>query len=144
MLIEVKVKVTRTIDAKKRKLFETYILEKEFFAEAEYVVTSLLNNEVTEGTAESFEIQSLRVSTIKEIVHQYEGTTSFIATLKDTYLDEVGNEKTMKYKVLLWANDLTSATANIRQLQREGYDMSVEGLKEVNYTYLHPNPQPAA
>lgn len=134
MLIEVKVKVTRIIDTKKRKRIETYILNKDFFSQAEYAVTALLQGD---NTVDSSEIQSLRLSPIKEIADQYEGQYSYIATLKDTYHDDEGNEKSMRYKVLLWADDLTSATHNVRELQREGYEMQVEGLKEVNYTYLH-------
>ena len=136
MLIEVRVKVTRIIDAKKRKKLETYILNKDFFSEAEYKVTEILNTQHDERTVDSFEIQSLKLSTIKEIADQYEGQYSFLATLKDIYHDDNGNEKSMRYKVLLWANDLTSATHNARELQRQGYDMQIEGLKEVDYTYV--------
>ena len=136
MLIEVRVKVTRIIDAKKRKKLETYILNKDFFSEAEYKVTEILNTQHNEGEVDSFEIQSLKLSTIKEIADQYEGQYSFLATLKDIYHDDNGNEKSMRYKVLLWANDLTSATHNARELQRQGYDMQIEGLKEVDYTYI--------
>lgn len=136
MLIEVKVKVTRIIDTKKRKKLETYILNKNFFSEAEYKVTEILNTQHNEGTVDSFEIQSLKLSTIKEIADQYEGQYSFLATLKDIYHDDNGNEKSMRYKVLLWANDLTSATHNARELQRQGYDMQIEVLKEVDYTYI--------
>lgn len=141
MLIEVKVKVTRIIDTKKRKKLETYILNKDFFSEAEYKVTEILNTQHNEGTVDSFEIQSLKLSTIKEIADQYEGQYSFLATLKDIYHDDNGNEKSMKYKVLLWANDLTSATHNARELQRQGYDMQIEGLKEVDYTYIKGDEQ---
>lgn len=136
MLIEVKAKVTRIIDAKKRKKLETYILNKDFFSEAEYKVTEILNTQHDEGEVDSFEIQSLKLSTIKEIADQYEGQYSFLATLKDIYHDDNGNEKSMRYKVLLWADDLTSATHNARELQRQGYDMQIEGLKEVDYTYI--------
>lgn len=141
MLIEVKVKVTRLINNKKRKSLETCLIEKEFFAEAEYAITDLLNNQINEGNVKAFDILSLRLSPIKEVATQYEGTSSFIATLKDIFHDNEGNEKTIKYKVLLWANDLSSATSHVRELQREGYDMLIEGLKEVNYTYLNNEEQ---
>lgn len=134
MLIEVKVKVTRTVDGKKRKRIETYVLDKDLFSQAEYDVSAFLFND---NTVEEREIQSLKLSPIKEIADQYEGQYSYIATLKAIFHDDEGNEKYTRYKVLLWADDLTSATHNVRQLQREGYDMQVEGLKEVDYTYLH-------
>ena len=73
MLIEVKVQVTRIIDTKKRKKLETYILNKDFFSEAEYKVTEILNTQHDKGIADNFEIQSLKLSTIKEMAYQYEG-----------------------------------------------------------------------
>lgn len=141
MLIEIKVKVTRLINNKKRKSLETYLIEKEFFAEAEYAITDFLNNQINEGNVKTFDILSLRLTPIKEVATQYGGTSSFIATLKDIFHDNEGNEKAIKYKVLLWANDLSSATSRVRELQREGYDMLIEGLKEVNYTYLNNEEQ---
>lgn len=132
MLIEVKVKVTRTIDNKKRKAIETYIINKEVFAEAEYAVSIILNGPDTD----EFEIQSLKLSPIKEICSQYTGEHSFIATLKDIYHDDEGNEKSIKYKVLLWADSLSQATSNALELQRQGYEMSIESLKQVDYEYI--------
>lgn len=137
MLIEVKVKVSRIIDAKKRKKTETYILNKDFFSAAEYEVTEHLNNEQNDGVVDSFEIQSLRLSPIKEVCTQYHGESPFIATLRDIWHDDDGSEKSLRYKVLLWADDLTSATHNVRELQREGYDMQVESLREVDYEYFN-------
>ncbi len=136
MLIEVKVKVARVIDSKTRKRTENYILNKEFFSEAEYVVTAHLNEEITLGSVESFEIQSLKISQIKEIACMTNGSYSYIGTLKDIWLDNDGTEKTLKYKVLLWANDTTDANNKFLQLARQGYDMMVEGIKQADYEYL--------
>lgn len=139
MLIEVKVKVTENINDKKRKRLEVYVLEKDFFSEAEYAVTEQLNQQQSEGTVEEFEIQALKISTLKEICTQFQGDYAYIATLKDCFHDDEGNEKYLRYKVLLWADDLGQATTHARSLQRQGYDMQVEGLKEVDYTYLTIN-----
>lgn len=136
MLIEVKAKVARIIDSKTRKRNETYILDKEFFSEAEYLVTACLNTQITEGTVESFEIQSLKMSPIKEVASQFDGEYTFIATLIDIWLENDGTEKKLKYKVLLWANSPSQAMSNILQLAREGYDMQIEGIKQVDYEYL--------
>lgn len=136
MLIEVKVKVTRIIDTKKRRRVETYVLEKEFFSEAEYTITALLQSDTT---VDNFEIQSLRLSPIKEIATQYQGDYSFIATLKDYFLDDDNNEKFIKYKVLLYANTPAEAMSNTLNLSHQGYNMQIEGLKQVDYTYLPPN-----
>ena len=136
MLIEVKVKVARVIDSKIRKRTETYLLEKEIFAQAEYVVLAKLSNEQEQSLVDNFEVQSLKLSSIKEVADQFSGEFSFIATLKDIFHTDDGTEKTMKYKVLLWANSLTEANSNVQQLAREGYDMQIEGIKQVDYEYL--------
>jgi len=138
MLVEVKVKVARVIDGKTRKRTETYLTDKEVFAQAEMEVMTCLVQEQEAGVVEDFEIQSLKISPIKEVVTQFEGTSTFIATLKDIWIDDDGNEKTLKYKVLLWANDLTQANARALQLSHQGYDMQVESIKQVDYEYLIP------
>ena len=136
MLIEVKAKVARIIDNKTRKRTETYILDKEMFAEAEYKVTEELTEEQDSNFIEGFEIQSLKVSPIKEVCTQYEGENTYIATLKDIFLETDGTEKTVKYKVLLWANNLTSANEFVHEIADQGYNMNIEGIKEVEYNYL--------
>ena len=138
MLIEVKAKVSRIIDSKLRKRTETYLIDKELYAEAEYAVMSSLANEQELGTVESSEIVSLRQSPIKEICEDtMPGSAfTFIATLKDIFHDDNGNEKSMRYKVLLWANDLSQANQRAQQLARQGYDMQIEGIKQVDYEYL--------
>ena len=100
MLIEVKVKVARIIDGKTRKRSETYLLDKELFAEAEYMVTSTLIQEQTDGFVDNFEIQSLRVSPLKEVATQFNGEFTYIATLKDIWLADDGTEKILKYKTI--------------------------------------------
>ena len=136
MLIEVKVKVARVIDNKTRKRIETYILDREFFSQAEYAITELLNEEEQSGLIEDFYITSLRESGIKEIVDKFKGDFSFLATLKDIWLEDDGTEKYLKYKVLLWADSPSQAMSNTLQLSKEGYDMQIEGIKQVDYEYL--------
>jgi hypothetical protein len=136
MLIEVKVKVARVIDNKTRKRTETYILDREFFSQAEYAITELLNEEEQSGLIEDFHITSLRESGIKEIVDKFKGDFSFLATLKDIWLEDDGTEKYLKYKVLLWADSPSQAMGNTLQLSKEGYDMQIEGIKQVDYEYL--------
>lgn len=137
MLIEVKAKVAWKIDGKVKKKIETYILDKEVFAEAEYEVLSLLNQDKIDGEVEDFEITGLKLSIVKEIITQYEGNYTFIATLRDTTLLDDGSEKTIKYKVLLWDNNIAEAMTHTREIAQQGYDMQIDGLKEVNYTYLN-------
>ena len=139
MLIEVKVKVARVIDSKTRKRTETFLLDRELFTQAEYAVMTGLSQEMELGTVESFEIQSLRISPIKEVAEQFISElaiNTYIATLRDIWLADDGTEKQLKYKVLLWAEDLTAANNNAHRLAREGYDMQIEGIKQVDYEYL--------
>jgi hypothetical protein len=135
MLIEVKVKVARVIDGKTRKRTETYVMDKEFFSQAEYAVTELLNGDTT---VEDYQIQNLKVSQIKEIDDQSINNSipSFIATLIDIFLQDDGTEKKIKYKVLLWADNLTAANRRANELSHQGYDMQIESIKQVDYEYL--------
>lgn len=137
MLIEVKTKVSWVIDSKAKKKIETYLIDKEVFAEAEYAVMNLLNSYQNESTVSSFEIVSLRQSAVREVVEQYEGENTFIASLRDTFLQDDGSEKIMKYKVLLWADNISEAMTHTREIAQQGYDMQIDGLKEVSYTYLN-------
>lgn len=137
MLIEVKTKVAWIIDAKVKKKQETFIVDKEVFAEAEYAVMHLLGGYQQEGTVESFEILSLKTSSIKEIVTQYQGEVSFVASLRDIFLQDDGTEKVLKYKILLWAGNISEAMNHVREIASQGYDMQIDSLKEINYTYLN-------
>ena len=136
MLIEAKSKVARIIDGKTRKRVETFIMDAELFTAVEYRVMSLLSQEQSEGTVDNFEIQSLRISPIKEVCIQYQGNSAFIASLKDIFVADDGIEKPLRYKVLLWANNLSEANTRTQELAAQGYDMHIEGIKEVNYEYL--------
>lgn len=139
MLIEVKVRVSRITDGKTRKRTETYVIDNcELYSNAEYRVMSVLIHEQEEGTVESFEIQSLRLSQIKEIDDQTINNSipSFIATLIDIFHQDDGTEKKLKYKVLLWADNLTAANRRANELSHQGYDMQIEGIKQVDYEYL--------
>ncbi len=137
MLIEVKSKVAWVIDNKIKRKLETYILDQEVFANAEYAVMRFLSDHRNEGTVDDFEIQGLKISTVKEVITQFQGEYSFIASLRDTMLMDDGSEKTIKYKVLLWADSITEAMTHAREIAQQGYDMQIDSLKEVNYTYLN-------
>ena len=136
MLVEVKVKVARIIDNKTRKRTESCLTDVEIFANAELRVMQHYSQEQSEGLIDDYEIQSLRISPIKEVATQFNGQFTYVATLKDIWLDNDGTEKTLKYKVLLWAEDTADATSNVLQLARQGYDMLIEGIKQVDYEYL--------
>jgi hypothetical protein len=144
MLIEVKTKVAWIIDDKIKKETETFILNTEIFAQAEYVIMRELTDKREAGLIDSFEIMSLKLSIVKEIITQYEGEYSYIASLKDVTLQDDGSEKVVRYKVLLWASSITDAMSHVREIVAQGYDMQVDGLKEVNYTYINNEEQSIA
>ena len=136
MLIEAKVKVSRIIDAKTKKKTETFILDREFFSQAEYDITALLSQEVEQHTVESFDILSIKVSSVKEIYTEHQGESTFIATFKDIFTDDNGKEKSIRYKILLWANSLSEANHKAYEIAHQGYSMTIEGINEVEYNYL--------
>ena len=143
MLIEAKVKVSRIIDGKTRKRTETYLVpDCELFVNAEHQVMHHLAEEQESGLIECSEIQSLRISPIKEVCDQWledyiiGGDPAFIATLKEIFHADDGTEKTLKYKVLLWASSHSRALQRVQALARQGYDMQIEGIKQVDYDYL--------
>jgi hypothetical protein len=137
MLIEVKTKVERIVDSKTKRRIETFVVpDCELFVNAEHKVMALLSEEEELGVVNSFEIQSMRISPIKEVCNQFTGEYSFIATLKDLFTDDEGNEKPLKYKVLLWADTLSIALSNAMSLKAQGYDMEIETLKQVDYKYI--------
>lgn len=137
MLIEVKAKVTWVVDNKSKRATETFILNKEVFAQAEYTVMNELTQKVNAGLATDYDIVNLRVSAVREVVTQYEGEYSYIVSLRDTMLQDDGTEKVIKYKVLLWATSITEAMSHAREIVAQGYDMQIDSLREVNYTYLN-------
>ena len=145
MLIEVKAKVARIIDGKTRKRTETFLVpDCELFVNAESQVLRQLTEDLESGLIESSEIQSLRISPIKEVCDQWledytiGGDPAFIATLKETFHTDDGTEKTLRYKVLLWASSHSHALQRVQELARQGYDMQIEGIKQVDYEYLIP------
>lgn len=136
MLTEVKAKVIRLINGKNKTKSELYLTEAEVFAEAEVAVMTLLENQQEEGTVSDYQIQSLRISPIKEICTQHEGEQTYVAILKDIFTDDNGNEKYLRYQVLLWADTLSQANTRATELSHQGYNMLVEGIKQKDYEYL--------
>lgn len=137
MLVDVRAKVAWIIDDKIKKQTETFILDADTFSQAEYAIMQELNAKKEVNLIDDYEILYLKVSATKEVYTQYEGEYSYVITLKDTTLQDDGSEKSIKYKVLLWASSITDAMSHAREIAAQGYDMQIDGLKEVNYIYLN-------
>ena len=137
MLTETRVKISKQVDDKIRKSTTTFLTDSENLVEALAVVINHLNVMKVSHLIEDAEIVACKQSSIKEVATQFEGEKSYVATLKDLWVDEVsGEEKVIRYKVLLYADDLTQANVNVQQLSREGYDMEVESLTEMDMFYI--------
>ena len=139
MLTETKVKTRKEIDGKSIKGTANFLTDSETLVDALATVINHLNVMQSSHLIEDADIISCKQSSIKEVATQFEGDKSYVATLKDTWIDEVGDEKTMRYKVLLYAADLTECNQRVQELSREGYDMKVESLTEVEMEYLLNN-----
>jgi hypothetical protein len=139
MLTETRVKTRKEIDGKTIKGTANFLTDSETLVDALATVINHLNVMQSSHLIEDADIISCKQSNIKEVATQFEGDKSYVATLKDTWIDEVGDEKTMRYKVLLYAADLTECNHRVQQLSREGYDMKVESLTEVEMEYLLNN-----
>lgn len=138
MLTETKVKLSKEINDRIRKESVIYLTNSDTLIDALAAVVLVLSNlqrtnEITDG-----EILSCKQSSIKEVAEQFNGEKSYVATLKDIWVDEIsGEEKSLRYKVFLCADDLAQCNTFAQQLQREGYDMQVESLTEINMKYIN-------
>jgi hypothetical protein len=136
MLIETKVKTSKEVDGKRIRNTVTFLTDSDTLVDALASVINHLDVMQSSHLIDDADILLCKQSSIKEVATQFEGDKSYIATLKDIWIDEIGDEKSMRYKVLLYAADLTECNQRVQQLSREGYDMSVESLTEVNMEYL--------
>ena len=136
MLTETKVKTSKEVDGKRIKSTTKFLTDSETLVDALASVISHLNTMQSSHLIDDADILSCKQSSIKEVATQFEGDKSYVAILKDTWIDEVGDEKSLRYKVLLCAADLTECNQRVQELSREGYDMKVESLTEVEMEYL--------
>ena len=140
MLIETKVKIKKEVDGKTIKYATNFLTDSDTLVDALGDVINHLNVMESSHLIVDADIISCKQSSIKEVAAQFEGDKSYIATLKELWVDEIsGEEKALRYKVLLYAADLTECNQRVQQLSREGYDMQVESLTEVEMEYLDNN-----
>lgn len=140
MLTETRVKISKQVDDKIRKSTTTFLTDSENLVDALATVINHLDVMRSSHLIEDADIMACKQSSIKEVATQFEGEKSYIATLKDLWVDEIsGEEKAIRYKVLLYADDLTQANVSVQQLSREGYDMHVESLTEMDMFYIEPD-----
>lgn len=125
MFYEIKLKVDKENDkGEMKEVVEHYITDVELFSEAEAKGLEQYN-----GDCDVFAISQ---SKIIEIVNKKEDDKPFFkATIIKTYTDDAGNEKEMKYNVLVCAKDITEANKLMQDYMRQGLeDMRLDAIQK--------------
>jgi len=106
--------------------------DKNLFAEVEYA----LMQELQAYTA--LDVTAIKRSRIKEIANTASSDQDkiFTAVLVDTFTDDDGVEKEMKYTIAFFAPNIDAAHAFIREYVRQGYNMTVTQIKETKFNLL--------
>ena len=119
MLYEVKARYTD--DDKTVKVH--YLLDAECFWEAELNTLKQLEGKV------DVDVVSIKRSAIKEVIKIDNDLDYYVATISDTYTDDKGNEKIIRYKQLLPAASIGEAQEAINDYLKQGYDMRLDAIK---------------
>lgn len=125
MLYELKLKTKKLADnGEEKEVVERYITDVEFFAEAEAKGMEQYNGEC--------DVFAITQSKIIEIVNKKEDDKPFFkATIIKEYTDDAGNEKEMKYPVLVCAKDITEANKLMQDYMRQGLeDMRLDAIQK--------------
>lgn len=83
------------------------------------------------GEHTDFEVAAIKRSKIKEIVNKRESDEDLIwmAELQDAFHTDEGDEKYIRYKVIVFAKTFDSAKAKIVEYMKQGFDMTLVSLK---------------
>lgn len=100
-----------------------YLLDAELFAQAEAKIYEQLKDKA------DVDVISIKRSTIKEVIKIDNDLDYYVATISDTYTDDKGNEKIIRYKQLLPAASIGEAQEAITEYLKQGYDMRLDAIK---------------
>ena len=100
-----------------------YLLDAQLFAQAEAKVYEQLKDKA------DVDVISIKRSTIKEVIKIDNDLDYYVATISDTYTDDKGNEKIIRYKQLLPAASIGEAQEAINDYLKQGYDMRLDAIK---------------
>ena len=77
------------------------------------------------------DVIAVKRSRIKEIINtrQSEDDLIWMAELQDTFVDDDGKEKYIKYKVVLYSKTFDTAKAFISEYIKQGYNLALVSLK---------------
>ena len=88
------------------------------------------------GNFPNFSVVSIKTNNkIREIINQREDEEDFIwiAELQDVFHTDEGDEKHIRYKVIIFAKTFDSAKTKIVKYIQQGYDMTLISLKLTNF-----------
>ena len=109
-----------------RSLKRQFILENfETFSEVE----QKLYDEF--GLEAGFEVSAIKISRLKEIANtrDTDDDNIYVAELQDSFTDDNGVEKTIKYKIAFYSKTFDTAKLFISQYAKQGYNLELVGLK---------------
>ena len=120
-------------DGTEKEVNERYITDCLTFAEAEQKGIEAYSADNTDG-----DVVAVKRSNVKEIVNENEEKQHYFkATIVDTFTDDNGNDKELKYYVLIRADNLTEATAKANEHMRQGLeDLRLDGIVKTNILEL--------
>lgn len=117
-------------DKGEEKVFkENYIIEDaETFTEVEYIL-------VKELLYPNLDIVAIKRSRIKEIANKRARQEEVLwqAELQDNFVDDDGNKKNIRYKVVFYSTSFDMAKRYIAEYSSQGYDLELVSLKKTNF-----------
>jgi len=135
MIYEIQVQYT-TIDPKSgndKIAREKYLVENvETFAEAEAKGYEWCDGET------NLDVIAVKRSKVKEIINTRQSNEDliWIAEMQDVFTTDDGDEKYIKYKVILFAKTIASAHAIMENYIKQGYNMELIGVKLTGFENL--------
>lgn len=119
MFYEITAEVEKTLEnGLIKKVKEQYITDCLLFTEAENKALEYLQA-FYDG---EIDITAIKRSKVIEIVNEIESEYYFRATVVQTQLDDNGNEKELKYQLLVSAPDINKATVLMNNHLQQGLD----------------------
>lgn len=84
---------------------------------------------------EDGDVIAIKQSNLREFANDpIKDADIYFATIEDTFVSELGDEKTTKYKVALYAKSTTEANKVINEFMKQGLnDMKCTEIKKTNF-----------
>lgn len=122
MYYEFKIRATKDTPKGEKEVTEQYITDCELFAEAE-----TKGMELTNGKGD---VIAITRSNVREIVNpDVISKTFFKATIVDIFVNDNGDEKEQRYRVLVAADSVQEATHITQDYMKQGLqDMRLDGV----------------